>query len=55
MLRRKRTPFSEMTVKSSAVWYASRAGRANERQRTMGNGMNVCGLLAWLVGLEAAF
>jgi hypothetical protein len=55
MLRRKRTPFSDISVKSGAVWYESRAGRPRERRRTMGNGMDVRGLASRLVSLEAAF
>lgn len=55
MLRRKRTPFSEISVKSGTCWYTSRAGRLKDRQRTMGNGMDVRGLPYWLVGLETAF
>lgn len=55
MLRRKRTPFSEISVKSGAVWYTSRAGRPKERQLTMGNGVDVRGLPYWLVSLKTAF
>lgn len=55
MLRRKRTPFSEISVKNHARWHTSRAGRLKERQRTMGDGVDVRGLSYWLVSLETAF
>lgn len=55
MLRRKRTPFSEISDQSGAVWYASRVGRLKEGQRTVRNGVDVRGLPYWLVSLETAF